>query len=41
LALDLTLRAGENTLALDFTGAVREPGTGRELVLLLEAAAIA
>jgi hypothetical protein len=41
LSLDLALRAGENTLALDFTGAVREPGTGRELVLLLESAAIA
>ncbi|MBX9594035.1 MAG: hypothetical protein K2X46_06705, partial [Roseomonas sp.] len=41
LALDLTLRAGANTLVLDFTGAVREPGTGRELVLLVEDAAIA
>ncbi len=40
LALDLALRAGANALALDFTGAVREPGTGRELVLLLEDVAI-
>lgn len=40
LVLDLALRAGVNELALHFTGAVREPGTGRELVLLIEDAAI-
>jgi glycosyltransferase involved in cell wall biosynthesis len=38
-ALDLALAAGANELALDFAGAVREPGTGRELVLLVEAVA--
>ncbi|WP_198371013.1 hypothetical protein, partial [Roseomonas rosulenta] len=40
LSLDVALRAGMNELALHFTGAVREPGTGRELVLLIEAATI-
>jgi hypothetical protein len=40
LVLDLTLRAGLNEVSLDFTGAVREPGTGRELVLLVEHAAL-
>ena len=38
LVLDLVLRAGMNELRLDFASAVREPGTGRELVLLVEAA---
>jgi glycosyltransferase involved in cell wall biosynthesis len=40
LVLDLTLRSGLNEVSLDFTGAVREPGTGRELVLLVEHAAL-
>jgi hypothetical protein len=40
LVLALTLRAGLNEVSLDFTGAVREPGTGRELVLLVEHAAL-
>lgn len=40
LVLDITLRAGLNELALDFSGAVREPGTGRELVLLVEDAVL-
>jgi hypothetical protein len=40
LAFDLTLRAGMNDLVLAFSGAVREPGSGRELVLLIEAIAI-
>lgn len=39
--LDLTLRAGANELALDFGAGVVEPGTGRELVLLVEQAEIA
>jgi glycosyltransferase involved in cell wall biosynthesis len=39
IVLDLTLRAGMNDVALTFDGGVREPGTGRELVLLLEQAA--
>ena len=38
VVLDLALRAGMNDLALAFDGAVQEPGTGRELVLLLERA---
>ncbi|CAH0231028.1 hypothetical protein [Roseomonas sp. CECT 9278] len=40
LAIDLVLRAGLNELRLDFSGAVREPGTGRELVMLVEDAAL-
>lgn len=39
IVLDLTLQAGMNTLALAFEAGVEEPGTGRELVLLLERAA--
>ncbi len=39
LVLDVALAAGRNELALEFSGAVREPGSGRELVLLIEAAA--
>ena len=35
-ALDLDLRPGVNELRLGFAGAVREPGSGRELVLLIE-----
>jgi hypothetical protein len=38
IVLDLMLRAGVNDVALAFSGGVREPGTGRELVLLLERA---
>lgn len=38
VALDLELRAGMNRLGLDFAGGVKEPGTGRELVLLVEQA---
>jgi hypothetical protein len=40
LVLEVALRAGVNELGLGFTGAVREPGTGRELVLLIESAAL-
>jgi len=40
LVLDLDLAAGANTLALGFAGAVREPGTRRELVLLVERAEV-
>lgn len=35
-AIDLDLRPGMNELRLGFAGAVREPGSGRELVLLIE-----
>ncbi|BDG73644.1 hypothetical protein [Roseomonas fluvialis] len=38
--LDVALEAGRNELALQFSGSVREPGSGRELVLLIEAIAI-
>jgi hypothetical protein len=41
MVLDLDLAAGPNALALGFSGAVREPGTGRELVLLIERADLA
>jgi hypothetical protein len=41
IAVDLTLRAGANEVALAFSAGVREPGTGRELVLLLEEAVFA
>ncbi len=41
IVLDLALRAGMNEVALAFAGGVREPGTGRELVLLLEQARFA
>ncbi|WP_170979225.1 hypothetical protein [Roseomonas sp. HF4] len=41
MVLDLDLAAGANTLSLGFAGAVREPGTGRELVLLVERAELA
>ena len=34
--LDLPLRAGSNEVTLAFAGSVREPGSGRRLVLLLE-----
>jgi len=34
--IDLPLRAGRNEIDLAFSGGVREPGTGRLLVLLLE-----
>ena len=38
IVLDLALRPGINEVALAFTAGVREPGTGRELVLLVEQA---
>ncbi|MBW6398616.1 hypothetical protein KPL78_12195 [Roseomonas sp. HJA6] len=38
IVLDLMLRAGANALSLSFAGGVKEPGTGRELVLLVEQA---
>lgn len=41
IVLDLMLRAGANALALAFAGGVKEPGTGRDLVLLVERAAFA
>ena len=41
IVLDLVLRAGVNALSLAFAGGVKEPGTGRELVLLVEDAAFA
>lgn len=41
VVLDLALRAGTNEVSLVFAGGVREPGTGRDLVLLLEQAAFA
>jgi hypothetical protein len=41
MVFDLDLLAGANELAFAFSGAVREPGTGRELVLLIERAALA
>lgn len=41
IVLDLMLRPGANDVALAFSGGVREPGTGRELVLLLEQAGFA
>ncbi len=41
VVLDLMLRAGLNDVALAFTHGVPEPGTGRDLVLLLERAAFA
>lgn len=40
MVLDLALRRGRNELRLGFAGAVREPGTGRELVLLIERIAL-
>ncbi|MBR0674191.1 hypothetical protein, partial [Neoroseomonas soli] len=40
-AIDLDLRPGANELRLGFSGAVREPGSGRELVLLIESATLA
>jgi hypothetical protein len=39
-ALDLDLRAGPNVVALGFSGAIEEPGSGRELVLLVEEAGL-
>ncbi len=36
LAFDLALRAGENEVLMGFAGAVKEPGSGRDLVLLIE-----
>ena len=41
IVLDLVLRAGMNDVALAFSSGIREPGTGRELVLLLEQAGFA
>ncbi len=41
IVLDLVLRAGVNAVSLAFAGGVKEPGTGRELVLLVEDAAFA
>lgn len=41
VVLDLALRAGANELMLDFGAGVAEPGTGRDLVLLVEQAEIA
>ncbi|MEO3474423.1 hypothetical protein AAFN86_21325 [Roseomonas sp. CAU 1739] len=38
IVLDLVLQAGMNDVALAFAGGVKEPGTGRELVLLVEQA---
>ena len=40
VTIDLALRPGENEVALAFGAAVREPGTGRELVLLIERAEV-
>lgn len=40
IALDLALRAGLNEVALAFAGGVREPQTGRDLVLLVERAVL-
>ncbi|MBR0683441.1 hypothetical protein GXW74_23345 [Roseomonas eburnea] len=40
MVLDLALRPGANELRLGFAGAVREPGSGRELVLLIERIAL-
>ncbi len=34
--IDMNLPAGDSIIAFDFDGAVREPGTGRDLVLLVE-----
>lgn len=34
--VELSLPVGDTTIAFDFDGAVREPGTGRDLVLLVE-----
>lgn len=34
--IDITLPVGVSSIGFDFDGAVREPGTGRDLVLLLE-----
>lgn len=36
IAFDLPLREGRNEVRLGFAGVVREPGTGRELALLIE-----
>ena len=41
VTLDLALRVGANELALEFGPGVAEPGTGRELVLLVERAEVA
>ncbi len=38
--IPIDLPEGAATVALDFEGAVREPGTGRDLVLLVEAIAL-
>ncbi|MBP0465349.1 hypothetical protein J5Y09_15595 [Roseomonas sp. PWR1] len=38
--IPIDLPGGTATVALDFEGAIREPGTGRDLVLLIEAIAL-